>query len=82
MIEVKKMSYNEGPELFSLILLSLLFRLGGQQTFTLAEIHHIQAEFPEIRLALSTNPEVPLDEQTITLTLRSNHIMNDRPEGL
>ena len=39
---IQKLNYDEAPEFMSLILLSLLFKLGGQISLSLEELMHIQ----------------------------------------
>ena len=78
---LSRQSYAEQPEMIAILLCCLLYKLGGQITMSLMEVHNIFAEFPEIRLALKrvdeTGMEVKPEFQTLTVTLRSKQMVDE-----
>ena len=84
--DVLKISANDAPEMVSLLLCILLYKLGGQITLTLSEIQAIYSEFPRIRFALTQYGKVDAtfcpEKETITVTLQAHdHNENDRLTG-
>lgn len=75
---VRHIAYDDAPEMTAILLCCMLFKLGGQITFTMGELQEIHAQFPSIRFALSQLHGEAKDEQ-LTCTLRSRDIENDRP---
>ena len=72
---VRKVSFRDEAEMISMLLCCLLFKLGGQVTMTLGEVHKIFSEFPEVRLILKrtdvTGMQLRPEHEVITVQLRS-----------
>jgi len=76
MSTVQQIQATDSPEMIAILLICMLFKAGGQVTFSLGEIADIQKQFPQIRMALRQH-EDPRQEQ-LTITLRSDIAENDR----
>lgn len=72
---IAQMDAADAPEFCALALNLMLFKLGGQITFSLVELALNTKDYPKIRVALDV-----LNEK-VTLTLLSDEQVNDRPLG-
>lgn len=80
---IRNIHSNDAPEMISILMGCLLFKLGGQITFTLGEIEKIHKEFPVVRFALTQSKDAELANELLTVTLNSHdHTQNDRPPDL
>jgi hypothetical protein len=57
------------PHFMALLCVGLLFKLAGQQTFTIQELHDYNKEFIGIRIMNDTN-EPNIADRTVTVTLQ------------
>lgn len=79
-VPISRIEASDAPEMVSVLLCCLLFKLGGQITLSLNEIQETHAQFPSIRLALQDVNDAT--SARLTLTLRSrDHVENDRPHS-
>jgi hypothetical protein len=63
---IKEVSAVEQPKLMALLNVGLLFRLGGQETFTLKELTDINNDYRGIRMIYDTK------NQKVIFTLHAN----------
>jgi hypothetical protein len=56
------------PKFLSLLCIGLLFRLAGQHTFSIQELHDINLEFDGLKIRHTTDPD-NVSQGTVTVTL-------------
>ena len=76
---VQAVNYDDQSELVSHLMSALLFKLGGQITFTMEELVNIRRDFPAVRVARVPAPTDPHNSSVtkIICTLLSAEAADD-----